>query len=53
MAVAQIEMLAGFARLFVDAPELRQVLVTDQLIGCLSRRGFLTAEDSESEWCRR
>jgi GGDEF domain-containing protein len=52
VAVAQIEVLAGFARLVVDAPELRQVLVTDQLTGCLSRRGFLAAEESEIERCR-
>ncbi|WP_203311437.1 GGDEF domain-containing protein [Sphingomonas beigongshangi] len=50
---AQIEVLAGFARLVVDELELRQVAVTDQLTGCLSRRGFLAAVDSEIERCRR
>lgn len=47
VAVAQIVVLTGFARLVVDELELRHVAVTDQLTGCLSRRGFLPAEDSE------
>jgi len=50
---AQIDVLAGFARLVVDELEMRQIAVTDQLTGCLSRRGFLAALDREISRCRR
>lgn len=50
---AQIEVLAGFARLVVDELELRQIATTDQLTGSLSRRGFLAALDREIARSRR
>lgn len=50
---AQIEVLVGFARLVVDELEMRQIAVTDQLTGSLSRRGFMAAVDREIARCRR
>ncbi len=52
-APTQVDLLANFANLVVDELELRQIAVTDQLTGAMSRRGFLDAAAREVARCRR
>ena len=53
LSAEQVASLAGFAKLTVEAIELRSIATTDYLTGFMTRRAFLAAVERDTELAQR